>query len=173
MQFSNKFNNFINTNKKLYWMDDVSGEIKIDLSLSENPLGCSPLVINTIRNAEYSISKYPEPTNLKLKKTLASKFNLDCTNLVIGNGIGPLIDSIFRATLDQKSEVVIPMVTFPLIEQLVRLNQGKPILVKMNKNLTTNLKALIKNINRNTSAVFICNPNNPTGELLSRKAILN
>ncbi|HVZ66708.1 MAG TPA: histidinol-phosphate transaminase [Patescibacteria group bacterium] len=159
------------SNQQMYWMQDRN-DMEIDLSLSENPLGCSPMVRDALSESN-GINHYPDPTNSKLKTKLAEEFLLNKANIAIGNGIGPIFDAICRIILDEGENVIIPQLTFPLIEQLVRLNSGKPKLIPMKLDLTTNLETIERGIDKKTKAVCLCNPNNPTGEVISSKKLIN
>ncbi|HVT01143.1 MAG TPA: histidinol-phosphate transaminase [Patescibacteria group bacterium] len=171
MEISDKFKQFIENNQKMYWVQEGIN-VETDLSLSENPLGCSSKVKDILSKPDI-ISHYPDPTNSELKAKLAEQFLLEKGNIAVGNGIGPILDAIFRVILNDGDNVVIPQLTFPLIEQLVRLNSGNPKFVPMKLNFETDLKTIERKLDSKTKAICICNPNNPTGEVIPSQKLIN
>lgn len=148
-------------------------KLEIDLSLSENPLGCSPRVFSALKRSVKSVVEYPDPTSSKLISILADKFRISKKQILIGNGSESLIDLVCRVLLEPREEVVLPELTFPLFERAILLAKGKPIFVKMKKNLQIDLQALKDRVSRRTKFIIICNPNNPTGKSINCDKLLN
>lgn len=146
---------------------------EIDLSLSENPLGCSPGVLAIIRRGLSSISHYPDPDCTEFRRSLSEKFQVSLDKIIIGNGSEQLIDLIPKVILNPNEEAIIPKVTFPLFEKGVLLAGGIPVFSKMTKSLDIDLLDISGKVNKKTKLIFICNPNNPTGKILSKRNILN
>jgi len=145
---------------------------KIDLSLSENPLGFSPSVFKVLQKELLSINNYPDPTCKELRKILANKFNISIDRIAIGNGSEQLIDLISRIALSPNNEAIIPKLTFPLFEKGVILAGGKPILSKMADDLSIDFEQIQQDITQATKLIFLCNPNNPTGKILDKEQLL-
>lgn len=148
-------------------------KLKIDLSLSENPLGCSPRVFNVLKKNIKNIVEYPDPTSAELTSALAKKFKISKEQILLGNGSESLIDLICRVFIKLKDEVVLPELTFPLFERAILLANGRPVFVKMRNNFQIDLQAFKKRVNKNTKLIIICNPNNPTGKVIDRNEILS
>ncbi|MBI4100392.1 histidinol-phosphate transaminase [Candidatus Microgenomates bacterium] len=148
-------------------------KLPIDLSLSENPLGCSPRIFAALKSDLKLITNYPDPRSQKLKTALAQNFALSKENITFGNGSETLIDLVCRVLLKPGDNVLIPEVTFPLFETATILAGAQPSFTKMNRNLDIDLKMMIANINKKTKLIFLCNPNNPTGKILKDKEIIN
>ena len=147
-------------------------KLKVDLSLSENPLGCSPASLVAIKNKFDTISTYPDPNCSKLKKAISQKLKISQEKIILGNGSESLIDLVCSAILKPGDEVILPQTTFPLFERSILFACGKPVFAKMEKNLGINLKALKEKVSLGTRLVILCNPNNPTGQTLSRSKII-
>lgn len=149
-------------------------KLPIDLSLSENPLGCSPKVKRFLRSidANFSFSEYPDPNSLILKEKIAQKFNLSLDNIFISNGSESIIKLLPEAVLELNDEVIIPSVTFPIFEIVMRLRGNKIIFSKMTEYFDIDVNDIKRRITKKTKIIFLCNPNNPTGKILSRKLIL-
>lgn len=155
---------------KLYAFDK---KLETDLSLSENPLGCSPRVFTALKKTFSDITEYPDPRSEKLNEAFSRKFSIPKEKITFGNGSETLIDLICRTLINPGNEVIIPEVSFPLFEIATTLAGGRPIFARMTKNLGIDLQALKRKITKKTKIIFICNPNNPTGKVLNRKAILD
>lgn len=142
-------------------------KLKIDLSLSENPLGCSPRVLRALKGSVKKVVKYPDPTSTVIISKLANKFRVSKKQILLGNGSESLIDLVCRVLLESKDEVILPELTFPLFERAIILAKGKPIFVKMKKNFQIDLPAIKKRVDKETKLIILCNPNNPTGKTIA------
>lgn len=145
----------------------------IDLSLSENPLGCSPLVLAAAKNLTVNINDYPLTNGCLLKKALADHFTLSENNFFIANGSEAIINYLAKVFGRVGDEVLVPALTFPLFAISTKLAGKKLVKVKMTTNLGINLVAMRKAISAKTCLIFLCNPNNPTGAVLPQQAILD
>jgi len=144
----------------------------IDLSLSENPLGCSSRVFAVIRKEVDKVKHYPDPNCTDLRKTLSKKFNVPMDKIIISNGSEQLISLIPRVLLNPGDEAVIPKVTFPFFENGVVIAAGVPIFSKMTEDLSIDLQDIKNRVTKKTKLIFLCNPNNPTGKVLDKREIL-
>ncbi|MBI2334880.1 histidinol-phosphate aminotransferase family protein [Candidatus Daviesbacteria bacterium] len=143
-------------------------KLTIDLSLSENPLGCSPRVFNVLKRDVKSVVEYPDPASSLLTSKFAKKFKTSKKQVLVGNGSESLIDLLCRVLLNPKDEVVLPQLTFPLFERAILLAKGKPVFAKMKRNFQIDLQTIKNCVNRQTKLIIICNPNNPTGKVIDR-----
>ena len=147
-------------------------KLPIDMSLSENPLGCSPRVINALKKLTFNFNDYPDPHLTNFKQQLADNFSVKSENILVGNGSESLIALIGQTLITNSQNVIIPELTFPLLEVVAQLNNIQVKLAKMDRNLSINLKNIAKLQNRNTKLIFLCNPNNPTGNTLPKNKII-
>jgi histidinol-phosphate aminotransferase len=145
----------------------------IDLSLSENPLGCSPMVHEAIKNCLLHVSSYPNPHGLKLKCALAKHSKLQPQNYFISNGSESIIFHLPKIISNQQPCIIIPKLTFPLFKQAALLHHKKIVAAPMTLNNQTNLEAIKSSITNLTGMIFVCNPNNPTGEVISQKKLIS
>lgn len=141
-------------------------KLKIDLSLSENPLGCSPKVFSALKKDIKKVTKYPDPTSSIFISILTKNFKVSKKQILLGNGSESLIDLICRVLIKPKEEVILPEVTFPLFERAILLVRGKPVFVKMKRDFQVNLPALKRKLNKQVRLFIICNPNNSTGKII-------
>lgn len=139
----------------------------IDFSSNVNPLGFPNLVIDVIKKNISLLSAYPDPNSSKLKSDLEKYTGISKSQIVVGNGATEIIYNFCRAFIRKNDRVVIPIPTFGEYEAATRLQGGKVSYLKtmnLNENLSDLKDAMIKN-----NYVFLCNPNNPTGVLVSQK----
>ena len=141
----------------------------IKLASNENLLGPSPKAVAAIRKELPNIYLYPEGPCTVLRKALAEKFAIPKEMVVISNGADNLILMIANAFVNEGDGVMMADPTFSVYTNVTQIMGGKPIKVKL-KDFTHDLDAMLKKINRKTKLVFICNPNNPTGTIVSLEA---
>lgn len=148
-------------------------KLPIDLSLSENPLGCSPKVVVALKDISLKdFFDYPDPDSLELKSALSKMFQINSEGIFVANGSEAIIKLLPQAILKPDDEVIIPILTFPMFEKAVQLVGGKVILSEMTKDFDINLSDIRKRITKNTKLIFLCNPNNPTGKVIPKDIIL-
>ncbi len=134
---------------------------KIDLSLSENPLGCSPLVALTLKKLTIKdVSNYPSTDNLIAK--ISQKFKINSKNIIIGNGSEQLIKIICQAFVNKGTPVLVQRGSFGLFTRECLLVGGKVKFFTPEDLLKTTQTAKV---------IFLCNPNNPTGEVIANDLI--
>jgi histidinol-phosphate aminotransferase len=139
------------------------------LASNENLLGPSPKAIAAIRKELPHIYLYPEGPCTILRKALADKFTIPEGRVVTSNGADNLILMIASAFVNEGDEVVMADPTFSVYTNVTQIMGGKPIKVKL-KDFTHDLDTMLKKVNRKTKLVFICNPNNPTGTIVSQES---
>jgi histidinol-phosphate aminotransferase len=138
----------------------------IKLASNENPLGPSQQVQNAIEQAVLEISRYPDGNGFKLKTALARKWGVSLDQITLGNGSNEILELVARTFLTPDLNVVFSQHAFavyPLVTQAV----GATAQVVPARDYGHDLVAMRACINEQTRLVFIANPNNPTGTLLS------
>lgn len=149
-------------------------KLPIDLSLSENPLGCSPkvaMVLNRLTQADFS--DYPDPDCSQLKRVISGRFQIKADGIFVANGSEAIIKLLPQVLLRSGDEVIIPRLTFPMFEIASKMSRGKVILSEMTPSFDINLTDIKSKITKRTKLIFICNPNNPTGRVIPKKTIID
>lgn len=141
----------------------------IKLASNENPLGPSPAALDAIREALPRLHRYPDGSGYSLRKRLSEKFQLPFDGIVLSNGSNELIDLAIRTFLLPQDEVVLPVPSFLVYQLAVQTMGGKTLSVPL-KNFTIDLPQTAAAVTPHTKIVFINNPNNPTGTLVSKAA---
>jgi threonine-phosphate decarboxylase len=143
--------------------------VRLDCSSSINPLGTPRKAISAIKmNANSLAQKYPDPECRELKKSLSRYLGIDPEWISVGNGAIEVIYWFVCAAF-VKGRVVIPAPTFCEYE-LASQKAGAEVTFVPLHNLELEAGQVIENA-RGADAVFLCNPNNPTG-ILSTKQIM-
>ena len=155
-------------------IEDVKRELGLEevikLASNETSVGPSPLAVEAVKREAGNINLYPEATSRLLREKLADKLKIDKEMIIFGNGADDVIDLIGMAFVNEGDEVITCETTFPAYRTAVKIMGGKLILVKL-KDFRFDLAEIVKRINEKTKMIFLCNPNNPTGTILTKKEI--
>lgn len=143
----------------------------IKLASNENPLGVSPKALAAMERVIANLNFYPDGSAFHLKRRLAEKLRLKPENLILGNGSSELIEFVGHALMAPGSDVVMSQYSFVIYSMITKLFGANPIVVPA-KNFGHDLPAMLGAITPRTRAVFVANPNNPTGTLAERDTVL-
>ncbi len=145
----------------------ITGSIK--LASNENPKGPSPKAIEAITRVLRDLHRYPDGSGYHLRERLAEKLEVSRKNVVLGNGSNEIIELLVRTFLREGDEVVMPAPSFLMYEIMVAASGAKAVKVPL-KDLAVDLEAIAGRISGSTRMVFVNNPNNPTGTIVSKDA---
>ena len=146
----------------------ISDSIK--LASNENPLGPSPRAVEAMRHAIPELHRYPDGSGHELIEKISRKLRVSPTNIVLGNGSDEVIGMLTRALLRPGDEAIIPQPSFLMYEIMVRSCGAQPVFVPL-ESLCIDLDGIKDKITPQTRMVFICNPNTPTGTILSENRL--
>ena len=141
----------------------------LDFSSNINPMGTSSLVRKTIKNQLDAIQIYPDSKSTQLRKNLQRYTKIPYSQIVVGNGATEIIYNFCQAFLSNKTPILIPIPTFGEYESAAKLSGAKISFFKT-MNLEKDVDDFISKL-PNNGCIFICNPNNPTGNLISKKTL--
>ncbi len=142
----------------------------IKIASNENPVGPSPLAIRAVAESLSKINRYPDGDAFYLKHKLAERLGVKPENLVFGNGSNEVIEIVARTFMKPDNEAVMgefAFIVFPIVTQAV----GAKAIISPMPDLTHNLRDMFERITPKTKAVFIANPNNPTGTMVKRDEV--
>ena len=142
----------------------------IDFSSNVNPLGFPSSITKIINKNRSLFSVYPDPDSSKLRDDLQKYTGIKKNQIIIGNGATEIIYNFCKVFLHKDSNVLIPVPTFGEYEAASRLSGSKITFFKtmnLNKNISE-----FQNLMTKTNCIFVCNPNNPTGILISKNNLL-
>jgi histidinol-phosphate aminotransferase len=143
----------------------ISDSIK--LASNENPLGSSPLALEAIRNHLKNLRRYPDGSGFYLKQRLSQRLGIDESSLVLGNGSNEIIDLVIRTFVQAGEEVLMSEPTFLVYRLMTQAVGGRAIQVPQ-KLFAHDLESIAAAFTPQTRLLFLDNPNNPSGTVISR-----
>lgn len=121
---------------------------------------------------ENGVNRYPDPQQRSLKAVLADQKGVATENMLLGNGSDEVLDLLFRAFCEPKEDNVITLPpTYGMYKVLAATNAIENREVVLNDNFQPDVKAVLKVVDAHTKLLFICSPNNPTGNSISEDKI--
>ena len=144
--------------------DPERSPVDLDLSDNTNLWGTHPAALDRIRNAsEDDLARYPELYSRSLRLAVAERFDVTPECVTTGAGSDDVLDSVFRAAWSPAGTVTYPAPTFSMVEPFARMNgmRARPIDWDAARAEPTRL------LEQDPDLVYVCRPNNPTGEMLS------
>ena len=146
---------------------DASGR-SIKLSSNENPYPPLPSVLEHLATVlPSSVSRYPNLAAPELCAALAERFGVDPSNVALGSGSVEVAGQLVHALTGPGDEVMFAWRSFEAYPILVRVAGATPVEVPLDAQARHDLPAMADAITERTKLVFVCNPNNPTGTVVS------
>lgn len=143
--------------------DEFKGEANVFLDANENSFG-SPLT--------KWYNRYPDPLQLKVKNKLKEIKGLPVENMFLGNGSDECIDILIRAFCEPgQDNIIICPPTYGMYEVSANINNVAIKKVPLTPSYQLDLESIANAIDGNTKLIFLCSPNNPTGNSLNREDI--
>jgi histidinol-phosphate aminotransferase len=131
----------------------------IFLDANENPLGSI---------TEQDFNRYPDPYQVELKKKIADIKQVNPNQIFLGNGSDEAIDLLIRATCSPgKDELILLPPTYGMYEVSANINDARIIKVPLTPDYQIDLPGVLSAITSQTKLIFLCSPNNPTGNVLN------
>lgn len=143
----------------------------IKLASNENPLGPSKKSLKAIKENISKVFFYPDSNSYELKKALSERYRLPAGNIFTAAGGDEIIELIAKLFFNPEDEIVISRHAFVRYAMAARLMGSKAVVVDMKQGFTHDLKAMAKACTKMTKAVFVTNPNNPTGTYVTKKEL--
>lgn len=143
--------------------DEFKGEASVLLDANENAFG-SPL--------DHLYNRYPDPLQHHLKHKLSPIKGVPAENIFLGNGSDEAIDILFRAFCQPgRDNVILVPPTYGMYEVSANINDVETRKVNLTVDYQLNLDGIAAAIDAHTKIIFICSPNNPTGNSINRQDI--
>ncbi|AFH48163.1 Histidinol-phosphate aminotransferase [Ignavibacterium album JCM 16511] len=138
----------------------------IFLDANENSFG------SFIESDIVDLNRYPDPHQKELRKALSELINISSDKFFFGVGSDEIIDLSIRIFCEPgKSNVIIPTPTYGMYQVACAINDVEVKSVKLDDSFDLDLEKTLNAIDSNTKMIFLCSPNNPTGNLLSIERI--
>jgi len=119
-----------------------------------------------------SLNRYPDPQQAALKALISDQKEVALDQILLGNGSDEVLDLIFRAFCEPNSDNILTLPpTYGMYDVLANLNAIENIQVPLSSDFQIEVDLVIENIKPNTKLLFVCSPNNPSGNTVDRSAI--
>ncbi len=140
--------------------DEYSGDAMVFLDANENPF-----------NEPYN--RYPDPLQKELKQKISGIKNIPANQIFLGNGSDEPIDLLVRAFCEPGIDNIITInPTYGMYQVAADTNDIEVIKVSLTQDFELDSKQVLQAVNGNTKLIFLCSPNNPSGNSLNKEAIL-
>ncbi|WP_240723580.1 histidinol-phosphate transaminase [Flavobacterium sp. J27] len=140
--------------------NELNSNNMIFLDANENPF-------------ENDVNRYPDPHQKALKEVLATIKNVNSASIVIGNGSDEVLDLLFRAFCEPNVDNIITLPpTYGMYGVLANLNAIENKRILLTDDFQPNVSSILNRANEHTKMIFLCSPNNPTGNTFSETEIL-
>jgi histidinol-phosphate aminotransferase len=144
----------------------------IKLASNENPLGPSPASLQAMQHVLANINLYPDGNAFYLKHKLADKLTVQPENLILGNGSNEIIEFVGHAFMQPGAEVIVSQYCFAIYPLTAKLF-GADVITVPAVNHGHDLPAMLAAITPRTRVLFVANPNNPTGTVVSKQELMD
>lgn len=142
---------------------EFTGEASVFLDANENAYG-SPI--------EESFNRYPDPLQIQLKEAISKIKGVPVENMVVGNGSDEIIDLAYRIFCNPGVDnVIICPPTYGMYEVSAGINDVQLKKVLQTPDFQLDIAGILEAIDENTKLIFICSPNNPTGNNINREDV--
>ena len=122
---------------------------------------------------ENGVNRYPDPQQINVKKVLAKQKNVETNQILLGNGSDEVLDLLFRAFCEPKTDNVLTLPpTYGMYGVLANINAVGNKEVLLSKDFQPQIEKIIDAVDENTKIIFLCSPNNPTGNSFSDESVV-
>lgn len=122
---------------------------------------------------ENGVNRYPDPQQRSLKSVLSQRKGVPVANMLLGNGSDEVLDLIFRAFCEPKVDHVITLPpTYGMYKVLAGINHVENREVLLTKSFQPDVKAILEQMDARSKLLFLCSPNNPTGNSFTEEKII-
>jgi histidinol-phosphate aminotransferase len=143
----------------------------VKLAFNENSHGCLPKVQSAVLGIIFKMSLYPDDSMLKLKNALSKRYEIQNENVIIGSGSDQVIEFIMHAKAGANSKILINSVTFAMYEIYAKHVGAEVIRTTSQEHNLDEFYALYES--QKPEIIFLCTPNNPTGDAIDAKELFH
>ncbi|WP_455377842.1 histidinol-phosphate transaminase [Petrachloros mirabilis] len=138
----------------------------IKLASNENPLGPSPKALAVLNEGAATLHRYPDGGGFRLREALAERWKVTSDHIILGNGSDEILGLLARTFLSPGDEAIMADHTFVIYKMEVMAAHGRAVTVPL-KQWRHDLPSMADAVTPRTRLIFVCNPNNPTGTMVS------
>lgn len=119
------------------------------------------------------VNRYPDPQQSSVKAVLAKQRNLKTNQVLLGNGSDEVLDLLFRAFCEPKTDNVITLPpTYGMYGVLANINAVENRAILLSQSFQPEVDQILKKVDANTKMIFLCSPNNPTGNSFDDESVV-
>jgi histidinol-phosphate aminotransferase len=119
------------------------------------------------------VNRYPDPQQSNVKAVLAKQRNVNPNQILLGNGSDEVLDLIFRAFCEPKEDNIISLPpTYGMYGVLANINAAENREVLLSTDFQPQVEKILETVDVNTKIIFLCSPNNPTGNSFSNESVV-
>ncbi len=141
----------------------------VKLASNENPCGCSPKVIDAVGAILPKMALYPDDSMIKLKNALSARYGVQNSNVIIGSGSDQVIEFLIHAKASNGSKILMNSITFAMYEIYAKHVGAEVVRTTSQEHDLDEFYEIYKK--EKPEIIFICTPNNPTGDALDSDKI--
>ncbi|MCX6075057.1 MAG: histidinol-phosphate transaminase [Campylobacterales bacterium] len=149
----------------------INKEDIVKLASNENPFGCSPKVKDAVRAIIDNMALYPDDSMVKLKNALSKKYDVNTNELIIGAGSDQVIEFAIHAKAHTGSTILMNSVTFAMYEIYAKQVGANIIRTTSREHNMEEFYTLY--VEHNPAIIFLCTPNNPTGDAIYAEEMIS
>ncbi|WP_034893014.1 histidinol-phosphate transaminase [Gillisia sp. Hel_I_29] len=137
----------------------ATGSEMVFLDANENPF-------------QTDVNRYPDPQQRDLKAAIGNLKGINTSKILLGNGSDEVLDLLYRAFCEPKMDNVISLPpTYGMYSVLANINNIENREVLLNDSFQPNVDEILNSVDKNTKIIFLCSPNNPTGNSFSKDKV--
>lgn len=152
---------------------DNQPEKKVVLSSNENNFGPSPKAQQALLEGLANLHLYPDPTSGQLKERLSEILEVPSSRILMSNGSDAILYTMFRAFVHEEDSMLTSHGAFVSAKVMARMNDVRCIEVPMLEGYEFDLETMIRAIENTTKLIYLVNPNNPTGRMISLEKMVS
>jgi len=152
--------------QRKYNLDSV-----IKLASNENPLGPSPKAVAVVKEALADVNLYPDGASYALRRALAERLGVAVEQVIAANGADGIILQTCMAYLEEGDEVIVSRSSFPVYDIFTHAMRATLVKTPLTEDYRLDLEAMAEAIDDRTKLIFFCNPNNPTGTVVTASEV--
>jgi histidinol-phosphate aminotransferase len=143
----------------------------IKLASNENPIGVSPIALQALLEALPDLNMYPDAQSYRLRCAIAAHHGVDGEMIRVGNGADGIIRELCVSYLEDGDEMLTSCSSFPVYDISAAVMRARIVKTPLTPDLRFDMAALADAITPRTRLIFVCNPNNPTGSIVTRDEV--
>jgi histidinol-phosphate aminotransferase len=142
------------------------------ISSNENPFSPPQAILDAIARAALETHRYPDPFSLRLLEALSARFDVPVDRIALGTGSVALCGQIVSAATHPGDEVLYAWRSFESYPIWTQIAHATSVQIPLTKDERHDLPAMLDAITDRTRVIFICSPNNPTGQVVHHDELI-